>query len=543
MALYRHFVASVDVPVVTAQPGSRIESAQRDAVVLVVLITAVMLLIWNGSTFFQHLRIAGTFGPEVRVASTALTLNVALILFGWRRYVDLQHEAQMRAEQEQRAAVLASTDPVTGLYNRKGFADRAAEMSAEAATDGHSLAIVSFQINRFKTVNDQHGYETGDRLLKCIAGALADELGTDAVIARLSGDEFAVALVLHPNELPRAEESADGVLRAATRPFMFEERIIQVGAFAGIASAPGGSASIPDILRRADIAMDHARSGRVARPVWFDAGMERALVAQGEIEQGIRYGLDHGQFVPYFEPQVSFETGEIVGFEVLARWNHALSGVIGPDVFIPVAEDIGLIGRLSEQVIGEALREAASWDPSIKISVNISPTQLTDGWLAQRIVRLLAETNFPAERLVVEVTESSLFADIEFARSIVTSLKNQGIRLALDDFGTGFSSLSHLRSLPFDIIKIDRSFVSNIHVKRESLAIIRAVTTLANAISVPVCVEGIENEAAFDTVVRLGCAIGQGWYFGKPMPGDQARELLAARRRTGETPLSNAARG
>jgi predicted signal transduction protein with EAL and GGDEF domain len=324
---------------------------------------------------------------------------------------------------------------------------------------------------------------------------------------------------------------------------MFDERIIQVGAFAGIASAPAGSASIPDMLRRADIAMDHARNGRVARPVWFDAGMERALVAQGEIEQGIRHGLEHGQFVPYFEPQVDFATGEIVGFEVLARWNHPLSGIIGPDVFIPVAEDIGLIGRLSEQVIGEALREAASWDPKIKISVNISPTQLTDGWLAQRVVRILSETGFPAERLVVEITESSLFADIEFARSIVTSLKNQGIRLALDDFGTGFSSLSHLRSLPFDIIKIDRSFVSNIHVKRESLAIIRAVTTLANALSVPVCVEGIETEAAFDTVVRLGCAIGQGWYFGKPMPGEQARELLVERRREGEPPLSSAVNG
>ena len=209
--------------------------------------------------------------------------------------------------------------------------------------------------------------------------------------------------------------------------------------------------------------MDHARSGRVGRPVWFDAGMERALIAHGEIEQGIRFGLEHGQFVPYFEPQVDLATGEIVGFEVLARWNHPLSGIIGPDVFIPVAEEIGLIGRLSEQVIGEALRESAAWDPAIKISVNISPSQLADGWLAQRIVRILAETGFPAERLVVEITESSLFADIELARTIVTSLKNQGIRLALDDFGTGFSSLSHLRSLPFDIIKIDRSFVSNIN--------------------------------------------------------------------------------
>src|SRR5205085_12360351 len=175
-------------------------------------------------------------------------------------------------------------------------------------------------------------------------------------------------------------------------------------------------------------------------------------------------------------------------------------GVVGPDVFIPVAEEIGLIGRLSEQVIAAALREAAAWDPSIKISVNISPVQLADSWLAQRIVRILSESAFPAERLVVEVTESSLFADIDLARSIVTSLKNQGVRLALDDFGTGFSSLAHLRSLPFDIIKIDRSFVTNIHAKRESAAIVRAVTTLAAALSVPVCVEGIESQDCYDAV-------------------------------------------
>jgi diguanylate cyclase (GGDEF)-like protein len=535
----------VDDPLQSVATGNRLAGAQRDALMLVVLFTAFLLLIWNGSAFFRYIRFAGNFGPEIRVASTALTLNVALILFGWRRYVDLQHEAEVRAEQERRAAVLASTDPVTGLYNRKGFADRVATLASAAAAEGQQLAIISFQIHRFKTINDQHGYETGDRLLKCIAEGLAEELGKNAVLARLNGDEFAAATRLDAADLDHAEDLAEAMLRAGTRPFLFEERIIQAGGFAGIAATPAADARIPDLLRRADIAMDHARTGRVGRPIWFDAGMERALIAHGEIEQGIRFGLEHGQFIPYFEPQVDLATGAIVGFEVLARWNHALSGIIGPDVFIPVAEEIGLIGRLSEQVIGDALREAASWDPAIKISVNISPWQLADGWLAQRIVRILAETGFPAERLVVEVTESSLFADIELAKTIATSLKNQGIRLALDDFGTGFSSLSHLRSLPFDIIKIDRTFVSNINSKRESVAIVRAVTTLASALSVPVCIEGIENKSAFDAVIRLGCQIGQGWYFGKPMPAEQARDMLARRAeaRTGhrEEPSSRSA--
>jgi diguanylate cyclase (GGDEF)-like protein len=539
-------VSSVGDKKVASVTKSRLENARRDAVVLVVLITAVMLLIWNGSSFFNHLRFAGNFGPDVRIASTALTLNVALILFGWRRYIDLQHEAELRQEQERRAAVLATTDGVTGLFNRKGFADEVADLCERCKPTGCNLVIVSLQVQRFKTVNDQHGYETGDRLLKSIAGALKQELGSDAVIARLSGDEFAIAMGLSPAQMPQAEGIAEKVLFAATRPFTLDDRIIQVGAFAGIAATPSSEAKVPDLLRRADIALDHARRGRVARPVWFDAGMERALLAQGEIEQGIRFGLEHSQFVPFFEPQVDLATGEIVGFEVLARWNHPLSGIISPDVFIPVAEEIGVIGRLSEQVITEALREASAWDAKIKISVNISPAQLADGWLAQRIIRILAETGFPANRLVIEVTESSLFADLELARTIVTSLKNQGVRLALDDFGTGFSSLAHLRSLPFDIIKIDRSFVSDMHVKRENSAIIRAVTTLAGALSVPVCVEGIECEQTYEAVITLGCAIGQGWYFGKPMRSDQVRELLGSRSRdeaAAQAPASNAING
>lgn len=508
----------------------KLSNARRDAVVLGVLVMAVMMLLWNGSEFFHDLRSAGLYSREIQVASTALTLNVALILFGWRCYADLQHEMIQRTENERRVAILASTDPITGLYNRKGFSDRAEDIAADARDSGKKLVIVSLFIHRYKAINDQHGFEIGDSFLQSIARLLRDEFGEEGCIARLSGDEFAIARSAEVREIEHFELVVDKMVRSVTRPFVFEDRIIQGGAFAGIATGEP-DVRIPDLLRRADIAMDRARSGRLSRPVWFDAGMERALIAQGEIEQGIRFGLEHNQFVPFFEPQVDLKTGEIVGFEVLARWNHPLSGVVMPDVFIPVAEEVGLIGRLSEQVIGAALSASATWDPAIKISVNISPAQFTDGWLAQKIVKILAETGFPAERLVVEVTESSLFADIELARAIVTSLKNQGVSLALDDFGTGFSSLAHLRSLPFDIIKIDRSFVANLHERRDSAAIVKAVTTLAGALSVPVSIEGIENEAAFHAVLDFGCAVGQGWYLGKPMPADEAAHLLLARDR------------
>ena len=502
-------------------------NAQRDAIVLSVLIAAVALLIWNGSALFQQMAFAGgELGLDVQIISTALTLNVALILYGWRRYVDLQHEAELRADGERRAARLASTDPHTGLLNRQGFAERAQQICAGGAAQ---LAIISVQVHRLKAMTDRHGYEVGDALMRGLAAGMADALPATAAVARLGTDEFAVALSVGEGGSEQVERAAEKVLQALTRPFSVGEHVLHVGAFAGIAVAAARGLRVPDLLRRADIAMDHAKNGRVARPVWFDAGMERALLAHGEIEQGLRQALQHDQIVPFFEPQIDLQTGEIVGFEVLARWIHPLSGIIGADRFIPLAEEIGVIGVLSEKVIGAALSEAVHWDPAIKISVNVSPSQLADSWLAQRIVRLLTQTNFPAERLVVEITESSLFADMELARSIVTSLKNQGVRIALDDFGTGYSSLSHLRTLPFDMIKIDRSFVANVNCDRESLAIVRAVATLAHALSMPVCVEGIEDGAAHATVAGLGCEVGQGWYFGKPMPAENAAELLRQR--------------
>lgn len=499
--------------------------------VLAILIAAVFLLIWNGSEFFQQLSFARNgLGSGLKLLLIALTLNVALILFGWRRYVDLQHETEMRKEGEARAALIASTDGMTGLLNRKGFADEGEELRRQAQKDGHLLIILSVQLNRFKAVNDRHGYDVGDRVLRLIAAAMEQTAGPSDLVARLAGDEFAIAFAAPEDALAEAEALAERILIAVTRPMEAEGKLVQIGAFVGIAASRPGDGQIPDMLRRADIALDRAKSTRSARPVWFDEGMERALIIHSELEQGIRYGLDHGQFLPYFEPQVDLRTGEIIGFEVLARWDHPLSGMIEPDRFIPVAEEYGLIGRLSEQIMLAAMIEGAGWDQSIKLSVNISPSQLADSWLAQRIVRLVTEAGFPAERLVVEITESSLFSDLDLARTIVTSLKNQGIRLALDDFGTGFSSLAHLRSLPFDVIKIDRCFVATLARDPESAAIIRAVTTLADGLGVPVTVEGIEDAAAHAAVAGFGCAVGQGWYFGKPMSADQASALLRSRR-------------
>lgn len=495
-----------------------------ELLISVFLVVATLVLIVNAVTFFSDAKLPGDLSP--RIGLIILTLNIALILLGMRRLVDVQNEVERRTDAERRAAHLATTDIITGLANRKGLADQALELLALQAECGGQMGVISLQLHRFKAVNDRFGYEVGDELLRTMGKEVSALLPEDAIIARLNGDEFAIVFPLAENAREAVEAVSTRVLRRVTAPFELSGRMLQVGSYAGIASAHANEIALPDLLRRADIALERARSSRAARPVWFDEGMEKALIAHVEIEQGIRYAIEHEQFVPFFEPQVDLTTGSIIGFEVLARWNHPLSGLILPEVFIHIAEENGLISRLSEQVIANALRQAVEWPGDFSLSVNISPVQLADPWLAQRLVRLIGETGFPPHRLVIEITESSLFADLELARSIVTSLKNQGIRLSLDDFGTGFSSLGHLRSLPFDMIKIDRSFTQTINHDAESAAIVRAVTDLAKAIRVPITVEGIEDAATHAAVLGLGCALGQGWYFGKPMNGNQASQLL-----------------
>ena len=496
------------------------------------LIGAMALLIWNGSSLFHRLSLApSVYSATLRVSVIAMTLNVALILFGWRRYADLQHEAEKRADGEQRARRVLATDGVTGLLNRMGFADRGEAIAAKAMAGGRAIAVLSLHLNRFKAINDRFGHDVGDAVLRRLAAMLEGLVPEGGALARLSGGEF--ALVISVKSDAELVLLGERILRDVGRPIEEQGKFIQIAAFLGISTADPADTGVPDLLRRADIAMEHARTERVARSIWFDAEMERELLAHSEIEQGIRFALEHDQFIPYFEPQIDLATKRIIGFEVLARWDHPLTGIIAPDRFIGIAEEHGLIARLSDQVVRKALAAAVAWE--VSLSINISPQQFTDSWLAQKIVRLLAETGFPAERLVVEVTESSLFADIDMARAIVTSLKNQGIALALDDFGTGFSSLSHLRALPFDKIKIDRSFVATVGRDPQSTAIVSAVATLAKAIGVPVTAEGIEDETTFAAMRAMGCSIGQGWHFGKPMPASEAARLIAERNRVEAT--------
>jgi EAL domain-containing protein (putative c-di-GMP-specific phosphodiesterase class I) len=273
------------------------------------------------------------------------------------------------------------------------------------------------------------------------------------------------------------------------------------------------------------------RAGRNCQ-VWFDQTMECELIARTRLEDEIRDGIAAGEFVPYYQPQIDLGTGELIGFEVLARWHSPTKGFLEPVDFMDVAEASGLISELSLTVMADALREARDWPSHLKIAVNISPIQFRDSQLAARILKLLAQTNFPASRLEVEITESSFLEDRESALIIVESLKNVGVTISLDDFGTGYASLSQLQSLPFDRIKIDKSFVMSLLSDNQSDAIVSTILSLGRALELPITAEGIEDGPTKERLCRLGCSDGQGWLFGKAVSAEVVRATLGIAKET-----------
>ncbi|MFS0738666.1 EAL domain-containing protein [Sphingomonas sp. 1P06PA] len=510
---------------------SAVVIARHDLVAGGVTIAAILLFVGTGGEAMRSaVHLARGVGVELDgILSSALLLNVALLLFGWRRYRDLKREVCDRTAAEDRAQTLASRDALTGLHNRRALIELAGGAMAQAERRGKAIALLLIDLDQFKHVNDMHGHSMGDLLLRECAAMIESLLPPNAIVARLGGDEFACAFVFDPGHPDIVSLAAERIVTQLARPFEFGATAAHVGASVGVARSDHDCGSIEAMLRRADIAMYAAKKAGRNRYTWFDASMEREVEARNAIEEGLRRGIPAGEIVPFYEQQIDLATGVLNGFEVLARWNHPTRGLIMPDLFIPIAEECGLIGDLSVSIMRQAFEQARGWDPSLTLSVNISPAQLRDPWLAQKIVKLLVETGFPPSRLEIEITESSLYENLGLAQSIVGSLKNQGIRLALDDFGTGYSSLAHLRAMPFDRIKIDKSFVTSMIENSESAAIVGAITKLGESLGLPITAEGIENAGIEARLVELGCAKGQGWHFGRPMSIGQVRTLLAGR--------------
>ena len=508
---------------------SSVTSARRDLLTGAVTIAAILMFAGTGGGVLSDAigKFLGTSGGADRVLTIALILNIALILFGWRRYRDLAREIEDRTAAEERAQTLALKDPLTGFHNRRSLAESGATMLAGAGRRQKAMALLMFDLDQFKTINDVHGHAVGDALLKVVAEEVEKLMPPISLTARLGGDEFASCFLFDSGEPRVVGMVAENIVSRLAQPFDTGGIHVHISCSLGIARSDLDCDNVESLMRRADIAMYAAKNGGRNRYCWFDASMERELQARNTIEAAMREGIPRGEFVPWYEQQIDLTTGRLHGFEVLARWEHPTRGIVSPEIFIPIAEETGMIADLSMSVIRRALEEAKNWDPSLTLSVNIAPSQLKDPWLAQKIVKLLVETGFPANRLEVEITETSLFDNLGLAQSIVGSLKNQGVRLALDDFGTGYSSLAHLRALPFDRIKIDRSFVTSIIENSESAAIVNAITRLGDSLGLPITAEGIEDGFIEERLRALGCHKGQGWHFGKPIPIMQVRKLLA----------------
>ncbi|MBA3941480.1 MAG: GGDEF-domain containing protein [Sphingopyxis sp.] len=515
----------------TARPRDRSEDARRDVIAGGVVVAAILLFVGTGSNVMQAVvqTLIGLGGGPDKALSATLILNVALLLFGWRRYEDLNREIRERTEAEKRARYLADTDPLTGFLNRRALLATGQRLIAAAAAEQRHVALFLLDLDHFKTVNDIHGHAAGDRVLQVAAERISAVLPPSATRARLGGDEFVAMLVFEPAARANIDALAAELVATLEDSVAHDAQQIRIGASLGIALANDASMTMETMVRQADIAMYHCKDEGRNRYCWFEAGMEMAVQVRNQIETGIRDGLPRGEFVPHFEPQVDIATGRLVGFEMLMRWESPEYGMIPPERFIPVAEESGLIGELSLKVIRDAMEIAKSWDPSITLAVNISPQQLKDPWFSQRLTKLLVETGFPANQLEVEITESSLFENLPLVRSIVTSLKNQGVSLSLDDFGTGYSSLSHLRALPFDRIKIDRSFVAAMRGSADAHAIVVAIIRLGESLAMPITAEGVEDEATAIELTRLGCAKGQGWHYGRAASAADTALLLADR--------------
>ena len=447
----------------------------------------------------------------------ALLLGVAL----WRRLVDrLARSRKFFLDAEDRMQRLASRDLLTGLANRAALHDAMATAMARATRDGHRLAVLMIDLDRFKPINDRHGHMVGDLVLKEVAHRLRRCLRGGELQARYGGDEFVV--VIEENSDPaNAEKVAQRIVQTLSEPMRIDALSIGIGASVGIARYPDDACSEDELLRKADSALYRAKARRRGDVCFYEDSLDEQVAESAALEQAIRDGIARGEFVPYYQPIVDLASRRVQSLELLARWNHPQRGLLAPAHFIALAEASGLIGPMMLSVLCQACVDLRRFPAHWRLSVNVAPQQILDATLVPQLLAVLREHAVPPQRLDVELTETALVSDTARARQVMQAMKEAGITVTLDDFGTGYSSLCYLAEMTFDKIKIDRSFVRTLHERTESGKIVDAVIGLSRSLGVQTVAEGIETERDAQVLQQLGCGLGQGYLFGRPAPAGQ----------------------
>lgn len=450
-----------------------------------------------------------------------------------------------RREAEARLAHQALHDALTGLPNRALFQDRLKHALARSTRRREQPVVLLLDLDNFKAVNDTLGHGAGDELLVQVAGRLQATLRASDTIARLGGDEFAILL---EDEHPRAagRRVAERIGSALDSPFRVLSREISVRASVGIAHCSGAEVSSEELMRDADIAMYEAKRGGRGRSVGFDPAMREATLERRELEEDLRRAIETGDglFLEY-QPIFTVRLRELLGAEALVRWDHPKRGRLAPPVFVPLAEESGLIVPLGRWVMWEACRQAATWPagrvPGLGISINISPVELEEPAFLRDLCQVLTETGLDPTRLTLEITERALMKDTEASIARLRAIKGLGVKVAIDDFGTGYSSLNHLRAFPADALKIDRSFVTPVASGTEGAAVARAIAQLAKTFRLATVAEGVETAEQFNELAALGCDAAQGHYLRPPLGSEEFRRI--ARDCLGNRPEPGLGRG
>jgi len=453
--------------------------------------------------------------------------------------VALVRDITERKLAEEQIAFLAYHDSLTALPNNRLFKDRLEHSIAQAARNDKHIAVMFLDLDRFKIINDTMGHSAGDELLKITSQRLieavrkADSVAINTAdmnsVARLGGDEFTILLEDIEN-IQTVAHIAERIIESVSLPMMLDRQEVHISTSIGIAVFPSDGNDVEEILQHADAAMYYAKAQGRNNFQFYTESMNKSSVELLALENNLHRAIEQNELCLYYQPQVNVLTGQLVGMEALIRWCHPEKGFISPGVFIPVAEETGMISRIGKWVIEEACEQGVRWQKAgyelHKISVNLSARQLKDDALPRLIKETLESTGMPADKLGIELTESAIILDPEIALSRLQAIKELGITLSLDDFGTGYSSLSYLKRFPIDTLKIDQAFVRDVKIDHEDAALVKAIIAMAHGLGMDVIAEGVEVQEQLDFLGANKCDSIQGFLFSRPLPPEEMERML-----------------